>query len=62
MFTAKSKPGSVLSDKAPAPSILSLNLQVTGNIVTSGELHVSGSVKGDIIAQKVTIFGSQTFV
>src|SRR5579864_8510883 len=55
MFTTKSKPKSVPSGKAGAPSILSLDLQVTGNIVTSGELHVSGSVKGDIIAQKVTI-------
>ena len=54
MFTTKSKPKSV-PGKAGAPSILSLDLQVTGNIVTSGELHVSGSVKGDIIAQKVTI-------
>ena len=55
MFTTKSKSASVPSGKAAAPSILSLDLQVTGNIVTSGEVHVSGSVKGDIIAQKVTI-------
>lgn len=55
MFTTKSKPTSVPSAKAGAPSILSVDLQVTGNIVTSGELHVSGTVKGDITAQKVTI-------
>jgi cytoskeletal protein CcmA (bactofilin family) len=55
MFTTKSKLDSVPSGKAAAPSILSLDLQVTGNIVTSGEVHVSGSVKGDIIAKKVTI-------
>ena len=55
MFTTKSKPASVPSGKAAAPSILSLDLQVTGDIVTSGELHVSGSVKGDITAKKVTI-------
>jgi cytoskeletal protein CcmA (bactofilin family) len=55
MFTTKSKPASVPSGKAAAPSILSLDLQVTGNIVTSGEVHVSGSVKGDITAKKVTI-------
>ena len=55
MFTTKSKLDSVPSGKAAAPSILSLDLQVTGNIVTSGEVHVSGSVKGDVIAKKVTI-------
>jgi cytoskeletal protein CcmA (bactofilin family) len=55
MFTTKSKPISVSSGKTGAPSILSLDLQVTGDIVTSGELHVSGSVKGDITAKKVTI-------
>jgi cytoskeletal protein CcmA (bactofilin family) len=55
MFTTKSKPAPVPSGKAAAPSILSLDLQATGDIVTSGELHVSGSVKGDIIAKKITI-------
>ena len=44
-----------LSSKAAAPSILSHDLEVTGDIVTSGELHVAGSVKGDITAKKVTI-------
>ena len=55
MFTTKAKPASVPSGKAAVPSILSLDLQVTGNIVTSGEVHVFGSVKGDINAKKVTI-------
>jgi len=43
------------SSKAAAPSILSLDLEVTGDIVTSGELHIAGSVKGDITAKKVII-------
>jgi cytoskeletal protein CcmA (bactofilin family) len=55
MFATKSEPASVPSSKTAAPSILSLDLQVTGDIVTSGELHVSGTVKGDITAKKVTI-------
>jgi cytoskeletal protein CcmA (bactofilin family) len=55
MFTTKAKPASVASGKAAVPSILSLDLEVTGNIVTSGEVHVFGSVKGDISAKKVTI-------
>lgn len=55
MFTTKSKPPSVSTGKAAAPSILTLDMQVTGDIVTSGELHVLGSVKGDITAKKVTV-------
>ena len=55
MFNTKSKPASVPTGKAAGPSILSLDLQVIGDIVTSGELHVSGNVKGDITAKKVTI-------
>jgi len=49
------KPASAPSGNAAAPSILSLDLQVTGDIVTSGELHVAGNVKGDITAKKITI-------
>src|SRR5215470_11798728 len=41
--------------KPAAPSILGLDLQVTGDIATSGELHIAGNVKGDIKAKKVTI-------
>src|ERR1700751_1978294 len=55
MFTTKSKPASASTGKAAAPSIITLDMQVTGDIVTSAELHVSGSVKGDITAKKVTI-------
>ena len=55
MFSTKSKPVAVPSGKPAAPSILSLDLEVVGDIVTSGEVHVSGNVKGDITAKKVTI-------
>ncbi len=52
---SKSKTGPAPFGKAAAPSILSLDLEVTGDIVTSGEVHVSGTVKGDITAGNLTI-------
>jgi cytoskeletal protein CcmA (bactofilin family) len=50
----KAKSESARSDRA-APSILGADLKVTGDIVSDGEVHVSGAVKGDITAKKITI-------
>jgi cytoskeletal protein CcmA (bactofilin family) len=38
-----------------APSILSSDLKIEGDIVSQGELHISGSVKGDVVARKLTL-------
>jgi len=38
-----------------APSILSEDLKIEGDIVSQGELHISGSVKGDVVARKLTL-------
>jgi cytoskeletal protein CcmA (bactofilin family) len=38
-----------------APSILSEDLKIEGDIVSQGEMHISGSVKGDIVARKLTL-------
>jgi cytoskeletal protein CcmA (bactofilin family) len=38
-----------------APSILSSDLRIEGDIVSQGELHVSGAVKGDVVARKLTL-------
>lgn len=38
-----------------APSILSSDLKVEGDIVSLGELHISGAVKGDVVARKLTL-------
>ena len=38
-----------------APSILSEDLKIEGDIVSQGELHISGSVKGDIVARQLTL-------
>jgi cytoskeletal protein CcmA (bactofilin family) len=38
-----------------APSILSEDLKIEGDIVSQGELHISGSVKGDVVARRLTL-------
>ena len=38
-----------------APSILSSDLKIEGDIVSQGEVHISGSVKGDVVARKLTL-------
>lgn len=38
-----------------APSILSGDLKITGDVVGGGELVIAGSVQGDIVAKKITI-------
>lgn len=37
------------------PSILSSDLKIEGDIVSDGDLHISGSVKGDVVARKLTL-------
>jgi cytoskeletal protein CcmA (bactofilin family) len=38
-----------------APSILSADLKITGDVVGGGELVVAGTVHGDIVAKKITV-------
>jgi cytoskeletal protein CcmA (bactofilin family) len=38
-----------------APSILSEDLKIEGDVVSQGELHISGSIKGDVVARKLTL-------
>lgn len=39
----------------PTPSIVSRDMRVTGNLDTPGEVHVEGTVDGDINCAKLTI-------
>ena len=41
-------------DDSP-PSILSDDLKIEGNIVSEGEVHINGTVKGDVTAPKLTL-------
>ncbi len=45
-----------LSKRRPAVlSVLSGDVKVEGNIVTEGDLHISGSIEGDVAARKLTV-------
>lgn len=52
---SKDKAPPAVSGRASAPSILGADLKITGDIASAGEVHVSGVVKGDITAKKLTI-------
>jgi cytoskeletal protein CcmA (bactofilin family) len=41
--------------RSAAPSILSVDLKIEGDIVSEGEVHISGAVKGDVVARKLTL-------
>lgn len=59
--TAPAKPSSSSSTPSaaakpkPSPSILSSDLTVTGNLVTSGDIQIEGMVEGDIRAHLLTV-------
>ena len=41
-----------------APSIISANLHIVGNLKTDGEIQIDGVIEGDVTAQALTIGGS----
>jgi len=43
------------SGRPAPPSILSSDLKIEGDLVSEGDLHINGSVKGDIVARKLTV-------
>ncbi|WP_333683038.1 bactofilin family protein [Pontibaca methylaminivorans] len=51
---------SSMSKSKPPASTLSADLTITGNIVTSGDIQVEGTVEGDIRAHLLTIGESAT--
>ena len=58
--SAPAKPAGTSSAPAaakpkPAPSVLSSDLTVTGNLVTSGDIQIEGTVEGDIRAHLLTV-------
>ncbi len=44
----------------PAPSVLSSDLTITGNLVTTGDVQIEGTVEGDIRAHLLTVGESAT--
>jgi cytoskeletal protein CcmA (bactofilin family) len=44
------------SDRVPAaPSILSSDLKIEGDVISEGDLHINGSIKGDVVAHRLTL-------
>ena len=37
------------------PSIISVNLHIVGNLKTDGEMHVDGSIEGDVTTNSITV-------
>jgi len=50
-----SAPAPAPAKPKPAPSILSSDLVVKGNLITTGDIQVEGTVEGDIRAHLLTI-------
>lgn len=53
-------PAPAAAKPKPAPSILSSDLHISGNMKTTGDIQVEGTVEGDIRAHLLTIGESAT--
>ncbi|WPZ32882.1 polymer-forming cytoskeletal protein [Thalassobaculum sp. OXR-137] len=65
MFSSKQKTPSKsdggIAPKAPAaPSIISSDLTINGNLTSEGDVQVDGTVEGDIISNKLTVSSTAT--
>ncbi|GAA5078560.1 hypothetical protein GCM10023209_29810 [Roseibacterium beibuensis] len=49
------KPSNAPAKSKPSPSVLSSDLTVVGNLRTSGDIQVEGTVQGDIRAHLLTV-------
>jgi len=53
---AKSAPSTPAASKPkPAPSILSSDLTIKGNVTTTGDVQVEGTIEGDVRAHLLTV-------
>ncbi len=52
---APAAPASAASKPKPAPSTISSDLTVVGNITTTGDMQVDGTIEGDIRAHLLTV-------
>lgn len=48
------------SVKQAAPSIISADLTINGNLFSEGDIQVDGKVEGDVVSKKLTISSSAT--
>ena len=54
-FGDSSKPSSVTTAEAAAPSIISADLKIVGNLASAGDLQIDGTVEGDITSRRLTV-------
>jgi len=54
-MSSTSAPGAATARPKPPASVLSTDLTVTGNLKTTGDIQVDGTVKGDIHAHLLTV-------
>jgi cytoskeletal protein CcmA (bactofilin family) len=52
--------GSAQSKSKPSPSLLSSDLTVKGNVMTSGDIQIEGTIEGDVRAHLLTVGESAT--
>ena len=50
-----STPAAAAAKPKPAPSILSSDLTIKGNVTTTGDIQVEGTIEGDIRAHLLTV-------
>jgi cytoskeletal protein CcmA (bactofilin family) len=55
MFSKADKTKAAAAANRAPPSLISSDLEVTGNIKTSGEMQLDGAVEGDVICGKLMI-------
>lgn len=63
MFSPKkqtNKPETSTAPKPAAPSIISSDLSINGNLNSGGDIQVDGTVEGDIVSKKLTVSSSAT--
>jgi cytoskeletal protein CcmA (bactofilin family) len=54
-FGDSSKSSSVTTAEAAAPSIISADLKIVGNLASAGDLQIDGTVEGDITSRRLTV-------
>lgn len=55
MFSKANKTKVAAATTRAAPSLISTDLEITGNINTTGEVQLDGALEGDIVCGKLTI-------
>ena len=58
--TSRTETSAAAAAKPSAPSIISSDLSINGNLNSGGDIQVDGTVEGDIVSKKLTVSSSAT--